>query len=407
MNAFERAILIGQLLLATQVLADQCKTAESVTNFGAWFSQGARLTAGQPFQPIKAPAGQWPVDSMKLRLEVESGSDRQWHVLIYAPDYRVLASFGPNDFTDKGQLSASRWTGRLFHDRVQVELVTARKDSDIVIRIPAGIALPKESSDQRVFSVQTPGVLGWNDLFPKNGAMGDTLPRKAGAKVGMLMTARQIPGGDRSAWCCSAVMIGPGLALTNWHCGGDSNWMQPADYWEGNVCVNATLDLAWDGGTIRRQYNCTHVEARNETLDYAVLRVQPVVGTGGVAGEPVYERLSNAAEARLGEAFIVHHAMCQTKQVSDKCKIRSLNHANWLQADGPREITHDCDTEHGASGAAVFNAQGQVVALHHLGFRRDPQTCEQQDSVNKAVPLSHIIEDLKTNTPELAKELGL
>lgn len=81
------------------------------------------------------------------------------------------------------------------------------------------------------------------------------------------------------------------------------------------------------------------------------------------------------------------------------------NHANWLQADGPRELTHDCDKEHGASGAAVFNAQGQVVALHHLGFRRDPQTCEQQDSINKAVPLSHIIEDLKTNTPELAKEL--
>ncbi|MHC8343840.1 trypsin-like serine peptidase [Pseudomonas sp. RT6P73] len=407
MNVFKHAFLLTQLLMAADVLADQCKTAESVTSFGAWFSQGARLTASQSFQPIKAPAGQWPVDSMKLRLEVASGTDRQWHLLVYAPDYRVLASFGPNDFTDKGQLTASRWTGRLFHDRVQVELVTARPDSDIVIKIPAGIALPKESSDQRVFSVQTPGVVGWNDLFPKNGAMGDILPRKAGAKVGMLMTAQQIPGGDRSAWCCSAIMISPNLALTNWHCGGDNSWMQPADYWEGNVCVNATLDLAWDGGTIRRQYNCTHVEAKSEALDYAVLRVQPVVGTGGVAGEPVYERLANTPDAKLGDAFIVHHSMCQTKQVSDKCKFLSLDHPNWLKGDGPREITHDCDTEHGASGAAVFNAQGQMLALHHLGFRRDPQTCERQDRVNKAVPLSHIIDDLKDNTPELANELGL
>ncbi|WP_080635356.1 trypsin-like serine peptidase [Pseudomonas asplenii] len=407
MSVFKHSLLLTHMLLAANVLADQCRTAESVTSFGAWFSQGARLTASQPFQTIKAPTAEWPVDSMKLRLEVASGTDRQWHLLVYAPDYRVLASFGPNDFSNKGQLTASRWTGRLPHDRVQVELVTARPDSDTVIKIPAGIALPKESSDQRVFSVQTPGIVGWNDLFPTNGAMGDTLPRKAGAKIGMLMTARQIPGGDRSAWCCSVVMIGPGLALTNWHCGGDSRWMQPTDYWEGNVCVNATLDLAWDGGTIRRQYNCTHVEAKNEALDYAVLRVQPVVGTGGVVGEPVYERLASVPEAKLGDAFIVHHSMCQTKQVSDKCKVLSLDHPNWLKDDGPREITHDCDTEHGASGAAVFNARGQVVALHHLGFRRDPQTCERQDTVNKAVPLSNIIEDLKANTPALAKELGL
>lgn len=407
MNVFKHAFLLSQVLIAADVLADQCKTAESVTSFGAWFSQGARLTASQPFQPIKAPAGQWTVDSMKLRLEVVSGTDRQWYLLVYAPDYRVLASFGPNDFTDKGQLTVSRWTGRLFHDRVQVELVTARPDSDIVINIPAGIALPKESGDQRVFSVQTPGVVGWNDLFPKNGAMGDILPRKAGAKVGMLMTAQQSPGGNRSAWCCSAIMISPSLALTNWHCGGDNSWMQPADYWEGNVCVNATLDLAWDGGTIRRQYNCTHVEAKSEALDYAVLRVQPVVGTGGVAGEPVYERLANTPDAKLEDAFIVHHSMCQIKKVSDKCKVLSLDHPNWLKGDSPREITHDCDTEHGASGAPVFNAQGQMVALHHLGFRRDPQTCERLDRVNKAVPLRHIIVDLKENTPGLANELGL
>lgn len=407
MSALKHAFLLTQMLLAANVLANECKTAESVTSFGAWFSQGARITASQPFQTIKAPQGQWPVDSMKLRLEVASGNDRQWHLLVYAPDYRVLASFGPNDFTEKGQLTASRWTGRLFHDRVQIELVTSRPNSDIVIKIPAGIALPKESSDQRVFSVKTPGVVGWSELFPKNGAMGDTLPRKAGAKIGMFMTAQQIPGGDRSAWCCSAVMIGPNLALTNWHCGGDSNWMQHDDYWQGNICVNATLDLAWDGGTIRRQYNCTHVAAENKKLDYAVLRVQPVVGTGGVAGEPVYERLANVPDAKHGDAFIVHHAMCQTKQVSDKCKVLSLDHSNWLEENGPREITHDCDTEHGASGAAVFNAQGQVVALHHLGFRRDPKTCEQQDEVNKAVPLSHIIDDLKINKPALAEELGL
>ncbi|WP_460415546.1 trypsin-like serine peptidase [Pseudomonas sp. microsymbiont 2] len=408
MSAFKLLALLGPLLLAPLVIAEQCKTEESVTTFGSWFASGARLTAAKPFQSIQAQAAQGPADSMKLRLEVASGRDRQWHVLIYDPDYRVLASLGPDDFSDeRGELTQSRWTGRMFHDLVQVELVTARPDSDIVIKIPAGIALPKESSDQRVYSAQDASNPRWRKLFPDNHGTSATLPRKAGAKVGMLMTGLQVPGGGKSAWCCSVVMIGRGLALTNWHCGGDNGWMQAADYWEGNVCANATLDLAWDGGDVRRQYNCTGVVVKNETLDFAVLRVKPVVGTGGLAGEPVYERLSSTPSAALGDAFVVHHALCQTKQVSDKCRIGSLNYANWLKDSSQTELTHNCDTEHGSSGAGVFDAQGKMVALHHLGFRRNPQTCEEQDKLNKAVPLTRIIDHIKANTPELAKELGL
>lgn len=404
MNAYSGLVFTGALLLATPALAEQCKTAESVTNFGVWFTDGVRLSQALLDHLVIAQTPQLVASSMKLRIEVAAGNDRQWHLVVYDPDYRVLASFGPDDFADnEGRLNRARWTGRLYHDRVHVELVTAKPDSDIVLTIPGGIALPKESSGQHLFSTQSMQVAQWNDLHTIN----DTRPRKAGAKVAMLMTGQQTPDGSKSSWCCSAVMIGPNLALTNWHCGGDNQWMAAADYWQGSVCPNLTLDLAWDNGQVRRQYNCVAVEAQDRHLDYAVLRLQPVVGSGGMVGEPVYERLDAAPEAAIGNAFVIHHPMCKSKQLSSGCSIRSITQANWLGDGTKTDIAHDCDTEHGSSGAPVFNDKGQLVALHHVGFERDPQTCKAIDRVNKAVRIGEIITHIKASRPALASELKL
>lgn len=399
-------MLVVALLFATPTptLAEQCRPAEAVTSFGAWFTDGTRLTPAYPDHTVIAQTPQLVARSMKLRIEVAAGNDRQWHLVIYDPDYRVLASLGPTDFTDdEGKLTRPRWTGRLYADRVHVELVTAKPDSDIVLTIPAGIALPAESSEQHLFSAQNMQDPHWSDLYKSQ----DTKPRKAGAKVAMLMTGQQTPDGGKSAWCCSSVMIGPNLALTNWHCGGDNQWMAPSDYWQGSVCSNLTLDLAWDGGSVRRQYNCVAVEVQDRRLDFAVLRLQPVVGTGGMVGESVYERLDTSPDVAIGDAFLIHHALCQTKQLSSKCSIRSIVQTNWL-ADGTKtDITHDCDTEHGSSGAPIFNDKGQLVALHHVGFERDPQTCKAIDHVNKGVRIGEIIAYIKANHPALASELKL
>jgi len=404
MNAFSGFALLGALLLATPALAQRCKLAEAVTSFGAWFTVGARLTPAYPDYTVVAQAPQLVARSMKLRMEVAGGSDRQWHLIVRDPEYRALASFGPDDFVgDEGRLNRPRWTGRLYHDRVHIELVTAKRDADIVLTISAGIALPAESTEQHVFSAQDIQNPRWKELHGSQ----DTRPRKAGAKVGMLMAGQQTPQGDKGAWCCSAVMIGPDLALTNWHCGGDNSWMKSADYWQGSVCANTTLDLGWDGGEVRRQYNCVAVEALDERLDYAVLRLRPVVGAGGMVGQPLYERLAAAPAPAIGNAFVVHHAMCKPKLLSSSCSVRSLVHANWLADGTMTDLTHDCDTEHGSSGAPIFDDEGRLVALHHVGFKRNPQTCEAEDRVNKGVRITDIVAHIKASRPALAVELNL
>lgn len=404
MNALKKLSLIVILLLATPAIAQQCKPAEAVTSFGAWFSVGAQLTPMYPDYTVIAQTPQLVARSMKLRIEVTSGSDRHWNLIVRDPEYRVLASFGPDDFVDnKGKLNQPRWTGRLYHDRVHIELVTAKRDANIALTISAGIALPAESGGQHLFSAQDLQNPRWNDLYSSQ----DTQPRKAGAKVGMLMSAQQTPLGDKGAWCCSAIMIGPDLALTNWHCGGDNNWMNSVDYWQGSVCPNTTLDLAWDGGEVRRQYNCVAVEALDQRLDYAVLRLRPVVGAGGMVGQPLYERLTAVPSPGVGNAFVVHHAMCKPKLLSSRCSIRSVAQANWLGDGTASDVTHDCDTEHGSSGAPIFNDDGRLVALHHVGFKRNPKTCEAEDRLNKGVRITDIVAHIKENRPQLATELNL
>jgi V8-like Glu-specific endopeptidase len=68
------------------------------------------------------------------------------------------------------------------------------------------------------------------------------------------------------------------------------------------------------------------------------------------------------------------------------------------------EITHRCDTEPGASGAPVFDANGRLIALHHLGFKRNDR-CEPLDRVNKAVEIRHILNHVKMTAADIYEEI--
>jgi hypothetical protein len=198
--------------------------------------------------------------------------------------------------------------------------------------------------------------------------------------------------------------------LTNWHCGGVVG-MPEQSYWGNDVCANTLVDLGWDDGVVSRQYHCAEVLVKDRRLDFALIRLRPVVGFGGVVGEPLHAQLALEKVSALTELFIVHHAMCKPKLLSMQCRIVSKAYTNWMDTSTQTDFSHDCDTEPGASGAPVFDNDGRIVGLHHLGFTRDDQ-CNPLDKINKAVQIQEIVrsikgDELKRAKPNLAVELGL
>jgi hypothetical protein len=360
-----------------------------VTAYGSWFSPNLELSASQLSQEFDSGLGAG-VESLKLLLGVKSGGQTNWHVVIRDAQYRVLAVLGAKDF--EGSASRRRWTGRLPTNRVIADF-RAPSTSDAIIEFPAGIALPKESSDTRLFSIQghTPA---WKPLYESD----SSVARRAGDPVGMLIAAAVLADGQKHSWCCSGVLLSSNILLTNWHCGGTSGMHDDA-YWNSDVCGNTIVDLGWDDGRVSRQYSCDQVVAKNKALDFALLRLKPVIGMGGVAGEPIKARWSESNATIPSTIFVIHHAQCKPKLLSDRCS------ANEIQGIASQTIfTHACDTEPGASGAPIFDAGGRLVGLHQAGFARDAQ-CKPTDNINKGIKFNEILRLLRSENAAVAAEL--
>jgi hypothetical protein len=203
-------------------------------------------------------------------------------------------------------------------------------------------------------------------------------------------------------------MVTEDLILTNWHCGG-SVGMDDNDYWNSDVCANTVVDLGWAAGRATgqvdlgwaagraaRQYYCVAVVAQDKSLDYALLRLAPMIGPGGSSGEPVAVRTNTELPVQDG-IFLVHHARCKPKLLSAPCRILSREYPVWPDGQDKAGFTHDCDTDPGASGAPIFDLSGRLIGLHHFGFKRDKQ-CNKLDHENKAVKIKEIIESLRQKT---------
>jgi hypothetical protein len=407
-----RCLIIAALLaaLASAACAGDCRAPEAVTAFGEWFDPSVILDASPIAwtQVIDPAIPGFQASALKLLFGSITGTDHHWALVVRDEDYRVLASFGAKDFQDSnGELSGKRWTGRLPASKVRVDLL-ASPSSDARIQILAGIALPQESSNQRLFSVQGQQPQ-WIGLYSKDSA--NVRPKRAGDAVGMLVSGHwNAHTGKKDSWCCSGVMISRDIMLTNWHCGGAVG-MPERSYWDSDVCENTLVDLGWDDGVVSRQYNCMEVLAKERRLDIALIRLRPVVGYGGAAGDPIHAHLALENGSELADLFIVHHAMCKPKLLSTNCRVVSKAYQNWTDASAQTDFSHNCDTEPGASGAPVFDIAGRIVGLHHLGFARDNQ-CNALDRINKAVQIQEVVKFLKSDTvkiykPNLAAEWGL
>jgi len=75
--------------------------------------------------------------------------------------------------------------------------------------------------------------------------------------------------------------------------------------------------------------------------------------------------------------------------------VNEESYPGWRNAAAKTEILHSCDTEGGSSGAPVFDEEGNLAALHHLGYETPPGgKCDYQ---NKAVKILDILGFLRKN----------
>lgn len=385
---------VGLLVAAPPATpAPECVATESVTVYGKRYDPALELSTS--VRSLKPAAGFSATAAalVKVKFAVTVDDPRPWRVTVYDDTYHVVANFTAEDLR-KGA-GGARWTGILPGDSIAV--LSAAPDSPVTVGITGLIVYPPQSAETRYFSTQST-TPAWKPLY----SAGDPQARQAGAAVGMIYGSVDTAAGGQVNWCCTGVMVSEDLMLTNHHCGAAPG-MTP---WTGEVCENTVVDLARDDRAgVRQQYACAGVPAQSAALDYAVVKLKPVVGGSQYVGAPVHRSLAaRAAGVPTQHLFAIHHAQCKPKLVSRDCTAERKSPNNDASDD---EIGHTCDTEPGASGAPVFDEDGALVALHHRGFPRDGACRVVGRPLNYAVLISRIVADLQQRTPEVARALGV
>jgi len=379
---------------ATTVAADPtCRPKELTTRYGDWTAEGIVLSADASIQSVRPLTNDGkPAVAMRLLLAAPRPSTAPWKLAIRDGDGHLLALVDKADFPDN---VTSLWTGRLNGSVVSLALRGGDRDTEVEVR--GAVAIGSAGDGEQTFSIKA-AQPDWRPLYPTTTPM----MRDAGEAVGILVAAQLV--GDtqaRETWSCTGVMIAPALFLTNWHCGGGSSG-QPG--FDGEVRSSSIVDLEWeDGAPVRRQFSVTKLEMADEALDFAILRLKPA--SGNSAGDAMPVAISTVAPAPTDPIFVIHHAGGAKKLVSGNCRIRDADWAGWTNAAGAGakpELTHDCDTSPGASGAPVFNIEGAMIGLHHLGFDQGPGCAP--DRKNKAVKITAIATAVRSRRPDLLRE---
>lgn len=156
--------------------------------------------------------------------------------------------------------------------------------------------------------------------------------------------------GDEVGASCTGTLLSGNRVLTNHHCLPVEGAFEP-------VKAAITLDYVTLDGKNARRFDLDPKPAEwDSKLDYAIAKAQgdPNAAYGAAVFKP--------AEASPGQSLIViHHPLGRPKVMS---RFRCL--ALREQADNV-DLRHRCDTLGGSSGSLIFNARGEIVALHKEG----------------------------------------
>ena len=172
---------------------------------------------------------------------------------------------------------------------------------------------------------------------------------------------------------CTAFIVSDRHIITNHHC-TDLAYLAGATRIDALQFVAGYTQTGVEERTRKYMVIPTPVET-NKKLDYSVLEVM---------GDPSKEygslKLANLVPKAGDPFWIIGHPLGEGQRISrEKCRASS-------PALSAGKLRHTCDTLQGNSGSPVIDAGlQQVVALHHMGSKKD--------SINFAIPMSEILEN--------------
>lgn len=182
--------------------------------------------------------------------------------------------------------------------------------------------------------------------------------------------------GDSSQYG-TAFRIGTEWLLTNWHVLHEARSGRRATAVLAEFGYEAEVP---DAGGAALPCDVTSIQA-NEENDWAIIRL------AGVLSEewPIIPLTRLARPLLRSATYIIQHPGGNAKRLG---YVRNqVSYAN------ERVVQYLTDTQGGSSGAPVFNAAGEVIAVHHLGGR--PQTLLGKAPLkkNEGILVSRILDD--------------
>ena len=347
----------------------------SQTEVGERVSLGRSLTTDNNPFPIFHP------DAKYLRALVRLVTDEPCNWALYVRDsaFRPVQVLRKADFAD-----GLRWTERIAGDHLVLDLhgcvgTSPRFKIDSYVEMPLAAKNPYYSKQD---DIPTWHDLYQSDIKDRNAEPVPSAVKQLGDNVAFLMMTH-----DRRSWVCSGVMLRAGVLLTNWHCGG----IEPLgsdQYWRNDIVHDTIADISWDGDLVSREYEGVRLLAGDPSLDYALLQMRQLNGSGEVS--PV--TLSKSDIESNQRIYLIHHVEGMPKQLSE-CHVTAKVIKDTRYAKNV-EFGHNCDSEKGSSGGALFDDHGELIGIHHAGFSLSSD-CTQLDKENKAIRIKAIVEDIE------------
>lgn len=399
-----RQLVIAIALIATGSIslaeAGVCRSAAPVTEFGDLVNPRPALVLSESQPLVRLAHSGRDVRYIRPRITVKGQrNDTRWTLVIYDPKMRVLQTFDDADFVARRH----SWAGRMRHRELFIRLTDLENADDLSVRIDSFLVLPEKSNNTVFYSVQAndPSKAAWRPIYDDGVHVDD---RRLGESVGIILIA-----GHPRPISCTGVAVARNLVLTNWHCAPtfiatSVGVIEARDqFWTADHCRNTLIDFSWDDDSLSQDFSCTEVVAKSEKLDYALLRITP---DGRDRAIPT-ARLRRTRPTKDEELKLIHHPLGDQKQITQRCRFgENIQRSSWRGNEANTEFEHVCDSEAGSSGGPVFDSNGVMIGLHHLGFARDQATCGPIDSVNKAVWIDVIMKDLERTPSTRGIELS-
>lgn len=368
-------LICGSIALAVQPPSIVCPQAEnSVTSLGKRFDLSESFDPGKRTHVIRHETPGPATSYMRVRMRVEAPAGRTWQIVMRDAAGHAIDLMSEADFA----AAAERWTSRVPGSAVLFERYIDGAPDDLRIQFLEYIAMAADAQ-RPYYSYQDPKNPKMFALYG-TGPVPDLDDQRLGDSVAFVMAAW-----DAVVWTCSGVVVAPTLLMTNWHCGGIAP-LRPDQYWKDStgICKSLLIDLSWDDDGRSREFICARVLDSDEPLDIAILEIQPIEGVGALRPAVLTREPPKADLVKL-----IHHPEGHQKRISLDCAVAGVSVPGWRRTPGI-DFTHRCDSEGGSSGSPLFQ-DGAVVGLHHHGFKRNPQTCRAEDSLNKAVRMDAIL----------------